>query len=151
MPSAAIGSRSDRPSTSSLMALNCAGVSKLTTFFTSAMALSKPMAAFTPMTNGAAMAPPCRASPKVILPRPELFNCLRSIAAFLRTPLSTGDSLSTPVIRAFSWNLSATATPSQRVDAPRVFLALEQRVEGPAQHLARGGFPPPSEVIGQLG
>ncbi|MNN37024.1 hypothetical protein D3C81_1509470 [compost metagenome] len=111
MPSAAIGRRSDRPNTSSLIALNCSGDSKLTTFLTSAMALSKPIAACTPMTNGAAMAPPWIASMKVILPRPELFNCLRKLAAFLRTPLSTGDSLSTPVISALSWNLSAIAAP----------------------------------------
>ncbi|MNE69946.1 hypothetical protein D3C80_1657040 [compost metagenome] len=102
MPLAAIGSCSDRFRTSSVICWNCAGVSKLTTFFTSAIDDSNSIAARAPATNGAANAPPASTSLKPMLPSPELCICLRKTETFFRIPLRVGDSLSTPVINALS-------------------------------------------------
>ncbi|MNF98646.1 hypothetical protein D3C84_815140 [compost metagenome] len=102
MSVAAIGSRSDILPMSSPICLNCPGVSKLTTFFTSARADSNSIAAAAPAMNGAAKAPPVTTSLKPILPSPVRSNPLRKPATFFRIPARVGDSLSTPVISALS-------------------------------------------------
>ncbi|MNO67512.1 hypothetical protein D3C76_583180 [compost metagenome] len=148
MSVAAMGNRSDIRPMSSPISLNWPGVSKFTTLRTSAICDSKSMAARAPAMNGAAMAPPVTISLQPILPRPVLSRFLRNDAMFLRTPAKVGDSLSTPVINALSWNLSAILPP-QRLRYPlAVHDGLHKHVQRPLHHLLGIGLPDPRQVVG---